>query len=191
VIKLNASDYIGKGAERKCYKHPNYDDKVIKVEYITKQDRNQNRLDKLYYSTLKCRNISYKHIAHYYGEVATDQGVGAVFEYIKDYDEKNSINLEEAIKEKILSIVDVEKQLNTLRIYLEENNIMFGDVVLSNILCQKTAQKTYRLVIVDGLGARRIGWKFWLQRYSKLYHRYRMKKQWKKLIFNYNELLNS
>ncbi len=68
------------------------------------------------------------------------------------------------------------------------NMIVFGDVVLSNILCQEFKENEYKLIIVDGLGARRFGFKLWLHTRSKLFTKFRIKKQWKKLLDNYNDL---
>ena len=60
MIELNENLYIGKGAERKCYLHPNDATKVIKIEYIDYIDRDQNRLD-IYYN----KHLTYSDLYQY------------------------------------------------------------------------------------------------------------------------------
>ncbi len=191
MLKLQEQACIGKGAERKCYVHPEYDDRVIKIEYIEKKDRDQNRLDVLYYAHIAKKDISFSHIAKYHNKADTNYGKGLVFEYIKDYNKQPSCTLENIIKKEVLSKKTVDTLLTELQHYLEKNCIVFGDVVLSNILCQQTAAHKWKLVIIDGLGARRIGWKLWLQMHSKWYTSIRIKKQWRKLLIQYNELIET
>ena len=186
MITLNDDSYISKGAERKCYAHPEDPSKLIKIQY--KNGRNQNNLDVFYYNHLSKSPISYSHIPKCYQKVDTTKGEGLVFDAIKNYDGEYAQSIEEIITLNTLSH-DVEKQLlNELKVYLKKNLIIFGDVVLSNILCQEFEEKKYKLIIVDGLGARRFGLQFWLHTHSKFLTKIRIYKQWKKVINNYNEI---
>ena len=47
--------------------------------------------------------------------------------------------------------------INELKQYLEANGILFIDTSLTNIFCKKISKDKYKLIIVDGLGARRTG----------------------------------
>ena len=55
------------------------------------------------------------------------------------------------------------------------NNILFVDCGLHNILVQEYEHKKYRLIVIDGLGGRRIGWRFYLYLKSKLFTKYKIK----------------
>ena len=187
MIELTEDLYIAKGAERECYVHPQDDTKVVKIQFNNNINRNQNDLDIYYYNYLKTKNISYLHIAKYYGTIETNKGIGLIFDRIIDYNGSLSKSFEDIITNKILSKTQQGFILDNLSTYLKENMIVFGDVVLSNILCQEYKKDHYRLMIIDGLGARRFGFKLWLHIHSKLFTKFRIYKQWKKLIDNYNK----
>ncbi len=186
LIILNKNLYIAKGEERECYIHPDDSSKLIKIQY--KNIRNQNNLDIFYYNYLKNNTISYSNIPRYYQNIKTDKGDGVVFDAIKDYDGAYSKSFEDIIIKKTLSDKMEETLLSELESYLFENMIVFGDVVLSNILCQECKENKYKLIIVDGLGARRFGLKLWLHTHSKLFTKFRINRQWKKLLDNYHNL---
>ncbi len=191
MIELNKSLYIAKGAERECYIHPDDTSKLLKVEYNNSIDRNQNKLDIYYYTYLKKQNVSFSHIPKYYGTIETNKGDAVIYDSIKNYDNSVSKSFEEIIGEKKLSTLEEKQLLEELQTYLLTNLIVFGDVVLSNILCQEVSPNHYKLIIIDGLGGRRFGWKLWLHIHSKFYTKFRIAKQWKKLIKNYNLLKKS
>ncbi len=69
VVNLTQKHFIAKGSERECYTHPKYHDKVIKIQISNTTNRNQNNLDEFYYDYLSSKNVSYKHIARYYGKI--------------------------------------------------------------------------------------------------------------------------
>lgn len=186
MLVLNDKLYIAKGAERKAFLHPEDSSKLIKVEYHNHIGRNQNDLDIYYYAYLKSKNVSYKHIPNCYGKVDTNMGRGVIFDIVIDYNNMLSKTFENIIIQKIISKDEQIKLLKELQIYLKSNFILFGDVVLSNILCQEYSPNRYRLIIVDGLGARRFGFKLWFHTHSKLFTKYRVMKQWKKLVKNYD-----
>lgn len=188
MIELNEDLYIGEGAERRAFYHPQDNSRLIKVEYNNIIDRNQNDLDIYYYEYLKKENISYEHIPRCYGRLETNMGSAVVFDVIKDYNGSLSKTFENIVTENLLPIDEQNILLQELKQYLEDNSILFGDVVLSNILCQEISSHNYKLMIVDGLGARRFGFKLWLHIHSKLFTKYRINKQWKKLLKNYNSL---
>ena len=51
-------------------------------------------------------------------------------------------------------------------------------------LDERISEKDYKLVIFDGLGARRKGIKLTFTMKSKLFSKYKIKKQWKKFLLN-------
>ena len=81
---------------------------------------------------------------------------------------------------------EVMPYLNILQQSLEDNKIVFADVSESNILCRRDEHGDYRLVIIDGLGTRHLGLKFWMQCYCPPYIHYKLWRQWNKLIYRVN-----
>lgn len=188
LLILNDSLFIAKGGERACYTHPEDESKLIKVQYSNNLGRHQNILDLFYYKSLTQRVRDFTHIPTLYGHVDTNLGQGLIFSAIKDYNFEFSKTFEDVVREKDLSSSHEMTLLFQLKHYLTEHLIVFGDVVLSNILCQEYEPGSYKLVIVDGLGARRFNFKFWLQNHSKIYTKIRMRKQYQKLMANYHQL---
>ena len=70
--------------------------------------------------------------------------------------------------------------LNELKMYLENNSIIFSDIATLNVLCKKVTKEQYQLVIIDGLGLNRKKIKSLFCSYIPLYRKYKIKKQWKK-----------
>ena len=165
MINLDGSTLIGKGGERECYIHPMDESKIIKVEYAHNKAKSndQNSLDIYYYQRLNQVEGVFDHIPRMYNRVETNKGSGLVFDSIVDYTGNVSKTFEEFVKSKQLNTVAEKRCLDELHGYILKNNIMFYDAVLSNILCQEYAKNQYKLIIVDGLGGRKIGLKLWLR----------------------------
>ncbi len=190
MLTLDESMFIAKGSERKCYIHPEDDSKLIKIQFDNSIGRNQNDVDVFYYNYMTKHKKSFSHIPAFHGEVETNYGPGLVFSLIREYDKQPSKTFEQVVQEKLLSPELEIKLLSSLKRYLNENSIVFGDVVLSNVLCQEYEQGKYRLMIIDGLGSRRFNFKFWLQTHSSFFTKLRIKKQWRKFLSRY-ELVKS
>src|SRR5574344_2064168 len=77
-----------------------------------------------------------------------------------------------------------KKLLEDLKSYLFKNEILFIDCSSHNVFCKKISEDKYTLIIYDGLGARRDSIKLSLYMKSKLYTKYKIKKQWKLFIKN-------
>ncbi|SFV67397.1 hypothetical protein MNB_SM-5-646 [hydrothermal vent metagenome] len=189
-VLLKDAKLLGSGNERFCYLHPEDFNRVIKVPHNKREkSRHQNELEYRYMRYLQEHNIDISHLTACYGWVETDMGRGLLFQRVRDKDGDDSITFNEALKSGILSVEEAKKLLQELRLYLEKNSILFIDVGLDNILCQKQEDGSYKLVIIDGVGARRLGVKFWFYLHCKLYTNYKVKRQWKKLEDNFNKLV--
>lgn len=188
MITLSNDLFIAKGGERKCYIHPDDPTKLVKIQYDNSLLRHQNILDLDYYQYLSQKLENFDNIATFFGEVETNFGSGLIFGAVKDYDGKFSKTFEDVIKSKKLTHEQELALITELARYLKQNMIVFGDVVLSNILCQELEPEHYKLVIVDGLGARRFNFKYWLQNRSNAYSIFRIKMQHKKMMRNYYQL---
>lgn len=188
MITLDDSLFIAKGGERKCYLHPEDDSKLIKIQYDNQIGRNQNTLDLHYYAHLNKKVSNFSKIASLHGAVETNLGPGLVFGVVRDFNGKLSSTFEDVVREKRLTEAQELALMGELQQYLTHHLVVFGDVVLSNVMCQEVAENTYKLIIIDGLGARRFNFKLWLQNRSDLYARLRIKTQYKKFLHKYRLL---
>ena len=186
-IELKEKNIIAKGGERTCYLHPQDNTKLIKVVHAKGTHNQQNLLEHIYMSYLKKKNIDLSGLAKYYGQINSNLGNGLVYERIMDYDSQPSKSFRYYVANKLIPM-DVQKKLiEELKLYLEKNSILFVDTSMTNIFCKKIDTDNYKLIIIDGLGAKRMGGKFWLYRNSKLYTKYKIKMQWKKFMQMYEK----
>lgn len=178
---------IAKGGERACYIDPRDNTRVIKVLYIKSEDNRQNELEYIYMNYLEKKKKDLSAVTKCYGYIDTDQGEGLVFDRVLDYDLETSKSFRYYMVHKLIDIETQKQLLSELKKYLVQNGILFVDTSLTNIFCQKLSENEYKLIIVDGLGAKRMGLKFWLYRHCSLYAKYKIKRQWSKLTQMYNK----
>lgn len=188
MITLDDSQFFAKGGERKCFVHPEDASKLIKIQYDNSLGRNQNTLDLHYYNHLKQRVSDFSGIANFHGQVETNLGGGLVFDIVRNYDGKLAQTFEDMVRKSFFSSQQEMSLLEELQQYLTKHLIVFGDVVLSNILCQEYAKNAFKLIIVDGLGARRFNFKLWLQNRSNAYAKIRINMQYEKLLLKYQQI---
>ncbi|RLA82594.1 MAG: hypothetical protein DRG78_06755 [Epsilonproteobacteria bacterium] len=181
-IELDKKNIIATGGERDCYIHPECSQKLIKIAH-TKTDTNQ--MEDIYMTYLNTKNISFLNIAKYYGQINTNFGKGLVYELVLDYNNKISKTFRYYMANDLLPYKIQIQLLNELKLYLQNNNVVFIDNNLDNMLCKKVSQDKYRLVIVDGIGAKRMGFKLWMYQYSKIYSKYKINRQWQKLMLKF------
>lgn len=186
-IILTQEHLLAKGGERFCFVHPKDDTKVIKIVYAQGEHNNQNELEFNYYELLKKRGVDFSHLVKCYGYVMTNKGQGLVFDRVMDYTKEPSYSFRYYLANKLIPIEEQKRLLEEFRIYLEKNLILFVDTSLTNLFAQQISQNKFKIVIVDGLGAKRTGLKFMLYKYSKLYTQYKIKKQWKKFMTMYEK----
>ncbi|MGB6328777.1 MAG: YrbL family protein [Halarcobacter sp.] len=184
-IVLNDNDFLGTGGERNCYIYPRDEKKVIKIVKKLDKHNNQNILEYTYIKYLEKQDVDFSYIPKCYGFVNTNFGEGLVVQRIKNYDNSEIRTMSFYIKHNLWEDDYSMKLINDLKAYLFKNDILFVDASLSNIFCQKISKNEYKLIIFDGLGARRPGIKFWLYMKLKFFARYKIKKQWDVFLKNY------
>lgn len=188
IIQITEKYLIAKGGERSCYEHPEDPTKVLKIVHRKVKHNQQNLLESIYYNYLFSNNIPTTYLAQFYGNINTNLGNALIYERICDYNNQQSLSLKETIIANKLEEKIKNQLVNELKEYIFKNNILFIDVDLSNVFCCEYEENKYKLIIIDGLGARRIGWRFNFYLKSKLFTKYKIKKQWKKFIENIKKL---
>lgn len=188
-IELNDTYLIAKGGERACYIHPQDSTKVIKILDIKMKDKhnNQNKLEFIYMNYLKNKKVDLSLVTDCYGYVETNLGQGLVFDRVLDYNGEPTKSFRYYVAYKLLSYEEQNRLITQLKDYLYKNMILFVDNSLTNIFCQEYKKGNYKLIIVDGLGSKRMGMKFWLYRNFIPYTQYKIKRQWNKFMMLYKK----
>lgn len=184
---LKEKDFLSKGGERNCYIHPEDENKVIKIVHRNEKHNEQNKLEYKYYEFLKKRDKPLAHLTKCFGFVDTNFGLGLIYERVKDYNNKPSKSFKVYLEEKLFTKAEENRLVDELKEYLFKYDILFIDVDLSNVFCKEISKDRYKLIIIDGLGARRLNWRFYTYLYSKAFTRYKIKKQWKKFYDNFKK----
>lgn len=185
MVELKKELLLGDGGERLVFIHPDDNNKVIKVLQPGIKIHNfQNELEFKYYDFLTKKNRDFSNITKCFGYIDTNLGKGLVFERVLDFDGQDSKFLRNCLNDNIFSEAQEKEILEDLKTYLFKNEILFIDCSSHNVFCKKISEDKYTLIIYDGLGARRDGIKLSLYMKSKLYTKYKIKKQWKLFIKN-------
>jgi hypothetical protein len=190
TVILDEEHLLAKGGERFCYIHPEDSQKVIKAYKNNSNNNRQNDLEYLYYNYLTKRKCNLRYISKCYGYIHTNYGKGVVFQRALNFDGSPSRSLQYMMLKKEITVETQNMLINQLIDYLKTEQILFVDTCLSNVFCIKKKNEKYELMIVDGLGAKRLNYKYWSYIYIGFYRRYKINKQAKKLKrFHQEDLL--
>jgi thymidylate kinase len=181
-IDLTEATVLGRGNERTCYADPEHIDRCIKTKNMGKGERDQNRLEQYYLTSLLRRQVPFDYIPRYYGQTETTNGSGLIFERIVDKEGNPGPSLGNALLHGTIDCDKVQQLLHELYDYLRRYAVVFADISLNNILVGTTPTGEEGLYIIDGLGARRYGLKLWLQTNLKWVARNKLDKQWPILL---------
>lgn len=153
MINLKEEDFVAKGNERACYIHPDDKNKAVKISYEQNLGRSkQSDLEIAYYKELlKKRDMSWKHLPKYYGEIETDKGTGFIIELVRDYDGEISKSFAYYIDK--YGVDKYKQELKKYKEYFLKYHIIFNyGMMPKNILLRKESQNSSHLVLIDGLG---------------------------------------
>lgn len=153
MLKLTPSLFIAKGAHRECYVHSS--DSNLCVKIIRDNHYKEMRREQSYYKLLNNRNISWKILPRFYGNVETNLGLGAVFDLIRDYDGEISKTLEYYLSSNEkggFDSYDLHQALSDLKSCLIQDKIITMNIKARNIVYKKINQTEGLLIIVDDIG---------------------------------------
>ncbi len=144
---------IGKGKHRSCYHHPLNPGHCIKVFHTwTKRTRVQCLRELKYIKRYKSKPIDLALIPNYFGTIATNYGVGYIFEKVTDWDGNESESLSSYFA-KNSNEKEVGLLITNMYHILLDKKALVSDVHPGNILVQKKDSKfDVNLVLVDGIG---------------------------------------
>ena len=153
MLTLESSQLIGKGLRRECYFHPDDENKCVKV--VVAGDQKETVREQSCYRLLDKRDISWKMLARFYGNVETDRGSGAVFELIRDFNGEVSKTLEQYFSADYATEInyqDLSRALPLLKQYLLKEKIVTMDIKPQNIVYKKINESEGDLVVIDNIG---------------------------------------
>ncbi|CAG9298075.1 PhoP regulatory network YrbL family protein [Celerinatantimonas diazotrophica] len=128
------------------------------------------------------------HIAPCFGWVDTSEGTGLMFQRIYNYDSSASKSLFEVIQNKLLPKSVLDQLIVDLRTFVFKEHILFYDANCSNVLVQEVSKNHYRLVIIDGIGARKNGFKYWFRRHFSHISMMKVHEEWDSFMQEYSSV---
>ena len=153
MLKLESSALLGRGLRRECYFHPEDENKCIKI--VVAGDHKETVREQSYYRLLEKRNIDWRMLASFYGNVETNLGEGAVFELIRDYNgevSKTLVHYFSADNETDRNYPYLYQALLALKQYLLKWKIVTISLKPQNIVFKKTNESEGFLVVIDNIG---------------------------------------
>jgi hypothetical protein len=153
MLTLESSALIGRGLRRECYFHPEDENKCIKV--VVAGDHKETVREQSFYRLLEKRNIAWRMLPRFYGNVETNLGEGAVFELIRDYNGAVSKTLAHYLSANNETDRDFQysyQALHQLKRYLLKWKIVTVALTPPNIVYKKTRESEGFLVVIDNIG---------------------------------------
>lgn len=149
LINLTEELFLGKGAHKAVYAHPNDERLCIKIAFkVPDEDINK---EMRYRAVLGEKAEGMSLLVKYYGTVETNMGQGFLFERVSDFDGAGCINLAQYIQQ-----APPQEELMRLMLDFREEFFRGRYVVagtnIENFLVQRTSQNQRCIRIVDDLG---------------------------------------
>lgn len=155
MFPLSTASEIAHGNDRAVYRHPDHPERCIKVPRFPERGSHQNEREKTYFEMLKRRGLDdWRYVPEYFGTVATDRGEGLVFALITDADGRVSSTMRDYRQSGDTSWFDTQAfrdELQRLYCYLHDNWVVPSDINDRNIVCQRRADGSVRLWLIDGI----------------------------------------
>lgn len=145
--------FLGKGHHKVAYKHPNDEDKCVKVAFM-EPDIDEVR-ELAYRKTRQRRHLDSSILPQYYGIVETNKGLGYVYEMVHDFDGKLSQTLYEYMENSPHTRESNQHIIEELKAFhqewlQEEILITTGDP--TNFLVQRVDKTHNHFRIIDNIG---------------------------------------
>lgn len=156
MILLEQENFIGEGANQKCYFHHENDKLCIKI--AKPNIKIKKLLNEINYSkriSKRKQKIEYPFFARLHQQVETNLGSGFVYDLIRDESTNNvSKTMADYLMEKDKTFSDevLEKAFSRLIKMMAKYKVIVKDLYANNICCKILADGSIELVLVDGFG---------------------------------------
>lgn len=155
MYRLSHLNEIAHGNDRAIYRHPDRPERCIKVPRFPERGSHQNEREQVYFDVLKARGLDdWRHVPEYFGAVETDHGPGLVFGLVTDADGQISSTIRQYRdrgETAWFATRAFADELQGLYHYLRDNWIVPSDINDRNIVCQRLADGSRRLWLIDGV----------------------------------------
>lgn len=179
TISLDQGLLIAEGSERRCYAHPQLNDRCLKVPLDRTLGRlcPQCRVEMITSVNMQKRLVPMQHAVRSYGWVDTSMGPALMMEKVQDKHGKISLTLEQSLKAGNLTWNQVKTMLQTLRDWALEYSVVISELNVKNLMhCR--GESGDRLVVIDGLGGRKPDLVFHLRQRLLWMARHKTRKRW-------------
>ncbi len=151
-IYLDDSQLLSSGSNRQCFFHPRDENLCVKVLHASSPQKTQNR-ELRYFNSLHRRPVSWHMVSRLVDVVPTNRGRGVVFELVRDFDGAVAKTLDHYLRleDPFFNCLVVAK-VEELKAYLYREAIIFRDLIALNVVLQRVDARTYKPVVVDGIG---------------------------------------
>ncbi|GHA87925.1 YrbL family protein [Modicisalibacter luteus] len=181
-FELDDASLIGQGNKRNCHAHPGDPAHCIKVARYQErweECQEQSIVEWHYLRFLKRRRIPLHHVADCYGWVTTTSGVGLDLELVRNDDGTPALTLRNAMQNGAVSMDSIHTMLSELKAWALRHAVVIADLNTDNLMVRWT-EGIPHFVIIDGLGSRHPGWKFYLYQRCKWLARFKTRRQWER-----------
>lgn len=183
VLVLTEDLFLGKGAHKAAYVHPEDSSKCIKVPYKLPDTDVDRELE--YRAVLRKQKKNPTMLTQYYGMVQTDKGQGYIYECVRDFDGSLSMSLIDLFAKQCcqqhLGVSELELMQQFRKQWMEDC-IVTSDTDFVNYFAQKISPNDFVIRIVDNVGTPS---KFPLAFYFKYFAKKRARKYWTRLMQRY------
>ncbi len=182
VIAIHEDSFVGKGAFKAVYVHPNDNKKVVKVPFNGTGEEPDTQREMTYRRIRKLQGKKSELLTDYHGESTTEKGKGFVYERVVNDDGTASLTLKEYMEQQDKLTEEnyafLKEVLSDFGHKYIEEKIVTSNMELVNFMLQKKDGKV-RVRIVDNIGTPS---KIPLAYVSDHFAQKRAKKYWKRFV---------
>ena len=181
MLELSEDSFLGKGAHKRCYQHPEDPSKCIKISY-SEEGRVDLEREIKYLKVLKRKNKDYSCLPKYYGPIETTLGKGYVYELIKNPDNSLCKPLEEYLDSTELlsnNFDELVKACKDIKNKLYDNEILTMGLFPINFLIQYQNDGSIKIRVIDDMGSAAL---IPLEYYFSYFAKKRITKRWNRFI---------
>lgn len=183
MLTLTEEHYIGEGAHRIVYQHPDDPAKCIKIPKPNAV-KDPNHCDQRYYELLnKHGKVNTQSLLpQYYGPVNTNKGTGNLYQRIINADGTPAVSLNRYLIEKKLTDKEIAMFIQRISRTLIKYNLRLHDKNPENVLLAKDHKGELKVYVIDGFGSRDIDISMYLSSFSALFSSFKTRRTMKKML---------
>jgi len=152
TLQLERRDLMGRGQNRWVYKHPQHENRCIKVARTSAWRRRHERRETGYWRTLARRGCDFRFMPKFHGWVATNQGRGTVWEISRSADGQIATTLAKCLRRGVIEPDVRQDAFAQFQEWSLEHSVLSHDLNLLNFVCPLDSEGEFQLRLVDGWG---------------------------------------